>query len=353
MRQMHFILFVLSLWLLGSIATADDCPREHKFQLLQQNSPWTPTLIEWLANDPAYANVDSNTSKYINISHVGTEGADWFLAAMEDSEEPKRHFCFLIKSTDDTNQIWPFVVNTSGLSIASVGDSRLYFWQARPIIGIATRGGIHHHYDFAMQFWSLQENSMTFLKRVSEWYQDSDEYHGLYDGDGHKTDIQYIRCNENALRFKMTTNSSWLNGLEGGGIKNSQTVIYRLNHEGMKMESEIEPFQISHADAKKTIDKLFEWYYEGDQAEAPDEKVQWARYFLRSFRNLQTLAPEFAPGYYNAACMLAIMGKADEALPQLEKAFQLDPKYKTKAQKDGDLMGVRELEGFQVLMGNQ
>lgn len=54
---------------------------------------------------------------------------------------------------------------------------------------------------------------------------------------------------------------------------------------------------------------------------------------------------------YNAGCCLALLGKADEALPCVAEAFQLDPALKTHARTDKDMDSLRELDEYKKISG--
>ena len=73
--------------------------------------------------------------------------------------------------------------------------------------------------------------------------------------------------------------------------------------------------------------------------------------FLYRFGDLSVLRPDFAPGHYNTACMLAILENYGQAIQFLEKAILLDPDYLDKARRDPDLKGLRESKKFKRLFG--
>ena len=63
------------------------------------------------------------------------------------------------------------------------------------------------------------------------------------------------------------------------------------------------------------------------------------------------LNPEDATAYYNKACAYALMGEVEEACAGLEKAIELDGRYREMAQEDEDFAGIREEAYFQALVG--
>lgn len=61
--------------------------------------------------------------------------------------------------------------------------------------------------------------------------------------------------------------------------------------------------------------------------------------------------PDSAPGHYHRAALLALTGSNDEALPELEAAIRLEPKYKRQAKNDKDFDSLTSLPRFQELTG--
>ncbi|MBN2391726.1 MAG: tetratricopeptide repeat protein [Anaerolineae bacterium] len=60
--------------------------------------------------------------------------------------------------------------------------------------------------------------------------------------------------------------------------------------------------------------------------------------------------PQYATAYYNAACAAGLMNNASVACTWLEKAMQLNPRYRILAQRDADFEYVRGNKKFQALV---
>ena len=73
-------------------------------------------------------------------------------------------------------------------------------------------------------------------------------------------------------------------------------------------------------------------------------------YFLDVFEVLRELRSDFAPAYYNKACMQSILGKNKDALDNLKKSLELDEGYKVKAKRDSDLKSLQELAEFKEMV---
>jgi tetratricopeptide (TPR) repeat protein len=60
--------------------------------------------------------------------------------------------------------------------------------------------------------------------------------------------------------------------------------------------------------------------------------------------------PDQAVLHYDLACYLALLGRKEEALKELEIALQCDPNLKALAQKDDDLRSLRGDPRFEKLV---
>ena len=78
-----------------------------------------------------------------------------------------------------------------------------------------------------------------------------------------------------------------------------------------------------------------------------DNKMDQA---IALFQQLVELQPNDANHRYNLACGLARAGRNDEAMEQLTRALELDPKMKEPAKTDTDLTSLRERDDFQKLV---
>ena len=71
---------------------------------------------------------------------------------------------------------------------------------------------------------------------------------------------------------------------------------------------------------------------------------------LGIFLELIQRKPNNSSHWYNLACIYALQQKQPEALESLEKAIELDQKYKQQARTDSDFDSIRDSEAFQELV---
>jgi Flp pilus assembly protein TadD len=71
---------------------------------------------------------------------------------------------------------------------------------------------------------------------------------------------------------------------------------------------------------------------------------------LSTFNIALSIDPKDATARYNEACVLALMGRGDEALGSLKQAISLDGRLQTIASKDKDFEGIRANAEFQSLV---
>lgn len=71
---------------------------------------------------------------------------------------------------------------------------------------------------------------------------------------------------------------------------------------------------------------------------------------LKSFNAATEVDPNDGTARYNQACVLSLMGRADDALTSLSEAVTLDPRLILNAKTDADFAGLRELVKFQQLV---
>lgn len=71
---------------------------------------------------------------------------------------------------------------------------------------------------------------------------------------------------------------------------------------------------------------------------------------LKAFNSSTEIDPNDATARYNMACVLSIMGRADDAMTSLGEALALDPRLALNAKSDADFAGLRELVKFQQLV---
>ena len=131
------------------------------------------------------------------------------------------------------------------------------------------------------------------------------------------------------------------------------TIEYLLTPEGLRLVKNNRPdFHISTEEADTHLKKIFEHYYSNewkDKASSSKGKQRRASEFLWQFDQLRQLRSDYAPAYYNMACMLAILDRRDEAVSALKTAFELDDAYKQKAMTDSDLSSLHSFSGFDEL----
>jgi tetratricopeptide (TPR) repeat protein len=71
---------------------------------------------------------------------------------------------------------------------------------------------------------------------------------------------------------------------------------------------------------------------------------------LEDYGRAIALNPEDATAYYNRSCAYALMSCAGEACEWLQKAIDLDEKYRPMAREDQDFDAIREHACFKALM---
>lgn len=60
--------------------------------------------------------------------------------------------------------------------------------------------------------------------------------------------------------------------------------------------------------------------------------------------------PDYPNAYYQRACAYAVLGYADNAVADLERAVELNEHYIDDIQSEKDFESIRELEGFQAIL---
>jgi len=70
---------------------------------------------------------------------------------------------------------------------------------------------------------------------------------------------------------------------------------------------------------------------------------------LRTDQRLCALAPRDPRSFYNLACSLALLGRTEDALEALERAFQLGFRDAVLLRKDHELDALREIPRFAQL----
>jgi tetratricopeptide (TPR) repeat protein len=95
---------------------------------------------------------------------------------------------------------------------------------------------------------------------------------------------------------------------------------------------------------------------------SPDEDFPYAKrahaqYSLKNFKAALAdfdfalaIKPEDASHHYNRSCMLALLGRNDDALVSLRAAIALDPRLTALASSDSDFDGLRLTQQFQAQM---
>lgn len=127
-------------------------------------------------------------------------------------------------------------------------------------------------------------------------------------------------------------------------------IDYLLTPTALKLIKNHEPeFHISLEEAQLRIDHIFERYYDQEEEISNTENRHRASFYVQEFERLIKQRHDFAPAYYNAGCMHAILGHINSAIPALKRAFELDPEYIEKAKTDPDLDLLRKHAEFLAL----
>ncbi len=70
---------------------------------------------------------------------------------------------------------------------------------------------------------------------------------------------------------------------------------------------------------------------------------------LKVFFEAIRIDPQDATSRYNHACVLAILGRSDEAIGSLKEAIGLDPRLQQTARNDKDFAGLRDMQSFRFI----
>ena len=71
---------------------------------------------------------------------------------------------------------------------------------------------------------------------------------------------------------------------------------------------------------------------------------------LKSFDKALELNPAYAKTYYNRAVCYALQRETDKSLENLQKAVQIDPRYKEEAQADESFEDIWQDNWFKELV---
>jgi tetratricopeptide (TPR) repeat protein len=72
---------------------------------------------------------------------------------------------------------------------------------------------------------------------------------------------------------------------------------------------------------------------------------------LAGYNQALKLQPNFAMAYYNKACVYSLRREVKAAIENLQRAIDLDAKYREKAKRDFNFKNIRKDRQFRVLIG--
>ena len=183
---------------------------------------------------------------------------------------------------------------------------------------------------------------------VDEYYDGMGAYTRTFYRMNESGKIAVSRIEENTLYIDRTITL----GNRKSGFTFTDT--YTAKQDSLFISQSTRPkYFISQAKADSIYQDLLSDYYSPYWDSAASEEwgsADRALSFLYRFGDLSVLRPDFAPGHYNTACMLAILENHRQALVFLEEAIRLDPGYLNKARRDPDLKGLRDMVEFKKLV---
>ncbi len=264
---------------------------------------------------------------------------------------------FLIRDGVESKEVWSF---KSEYSVANgwfvPQDSYLLFLNNAPIISTKSYRRLHGSYDGEQLFFSARDDTLKQLGKLPVEFYIEDESDGdipAYVVDKVNRRLQIASSNGKTILIKAYFTQSFY-----GGLSASFREEYHLNHEKLskiKVSPTKEHF-ITRESAEEFLKEIFQEYYSEIWRNASNDRKrnrQRASLYLQIFDNLQKLRPDFAPAYYNKACMQAILGHQEPALRDLRKSFDLDESYRAKALQDSDLKSLQQSPEFRKLVKSE
>lgn len=113
----------------------------------------------------------------------------------------------------------------------------------------------------------------------------------------------------------------------------------------LRVDDQVEPIlELRRLYGLKQIVNLEIQAYNYSQKKEYDKAIELMQKVLR-------IEPDNAAAIYDLACFLSLKGEREDALRNLKRALELDPKLKGLAKGDRDLDNLRELKEFKELIG--
>lgn len=70
---------------------------------------------------------------------------------------------------------------------------------------------------------------------------------------------------------------------------------------------------------------------------------------LEIYDKILDLDQNYKKAWYDKACVESLQGNKDKAMYNLEKAINLDSKYKEKAKREPDFINIKNMSAFKLL----
>ena len=132
------------------------------------------------------------------------------------------------------------------------------------------------------------------------------------------------------------------------------TETYTVDEDTVRLYNSNEPdYFLSYLETDSLLQVTLDDYYSEkwtEQIKTEGGIKNRAENYLYTFADLTHLRADYAPAFYNKACMESLVGFTWEALQSLKKALELDPNYLHKALRDPDLEQVRQLPEFEEII---
>ncbi|MEL6821151.1 MAG: hypothetical protein AAFP70_05285 [Calditrichota bacterium] len=221
--------------------------------------------------------------------------------------------------------------------------STMFMLNEKPILVLNSYQSIHYFVRERVSYFSLADDTLSFLGSMDIRKTENDEFMGLYDGDGI---TRRLRSETDSLGNVIIIADLTERSFSSFNLVNARyQEKYLLTHKGLALVSQASEKSnfASEPQAQAIMQTIAELYNTDkwlDDGSRRAKERQRAQYFLQSYQTLSRLIPTFAPPQYKLAKMHAILGNKKRASAALTEAVQLDEGLKFRAEKDADLRNI-------------